>query len=96
MLRKLIGAAAFAVLSAEIALAQYTGGIPNSGSFDDQQFYWNVLPSYERRPTWEEREIERRYNETLRTIPNRKPSNDPWAGVRQAPRVTPPDRHGPQ
>jgi len=27
-------------------------------------------------------EIERKYRETLARIPNKKPSRDPWAGVR--------------
>jgi len=30
-------------------------------------------------------EIERKYKETLKKIPNKKPSNDPWVGVRPAP-----------
>ena len=32
-----------------------------------------------------EAERDRAYKETLKKIPNKKPSNDPWAGVRPAP-----------
>jgi hypothetical protein len=98
MLRIPLAAVLFLAVSASVARAQYTGPLPNSGSgFDDRQFYWNVLPSGERFESEADREQERRYQETLRTrIPNRKPSNDPWAGVRQTPRAAPPDRHRPQ
>ena len=68
MLRMLSAAAVLAILAAGLAHAQVTGSVPNTGGFDDQQFYWNVLPSFDRRETPEQREIERRYNETLKTI----------------------------
>jgi len=44
-----------------------------------------------------EREVERRYQDTLKktTTPARKPSNDPWRSVRPV-AVTPPDPHKPQ
>ena len=94
MLGKLIAAAALAVVSAGVAHAQVTGAVPNTGGFDDQQFYWNVMPTYERRETPEDRELERRYRDTLRTrIPDKKPSNDPWKSIRQAPAY---DRHRPE
>jgi hypothetical protein len=47
--------------------------------------------------TWEGYESqrsERTYSETVKRIPNKKPSNDPWKSVRQAPTAT--DRHQPQ
>jgi hypothetical protein len=97
MLRILL-AAALLTLPAMAARAQVTGAIPGTGGFDDQQFYWNTLPSTVRRETAEDREIERRYNETLRTrIPDRKPaSRDPWRTVRSAPNAAVYDRHRPQ
>jgi hypothetical protein len=44
-----------------------------------------------------EREVERRYQDTLKktTTPARTPSNDPWRSVRPV-AVTPPDPHKPQ
>jgi hypothetical protein len=98
MLRHSFAVAVLLVVSAGAARAQVTGAIPGTGGFDDQQFYWNTLPSTVRRETAEDREIERRYNETLRTrIPDRKPaSSDPWRTVRSAPKVPVYDRHRPE
>ena len=94
MSRKLIGAAAIVVLSAGIAHAQYTGPLPNSG-YDDDQFRFNMWPPLSRAQTQEdvgrEHDIEQRYQETLKKIPNRKPSNDPWRKIRPAPAAV--DRH---
>jgi hypothetical protein len=97
MLRKLIGAAAIVVLFAGLAHAQYTGPLPNSG-FDDGRFNMNMWPAIGRshapEDAWREYEIERQYQETLRTkIPDRKPSNDPWRKIRSAPTALPVDRH---
>ena len=96
MSRKLIAAAAI-VLSAGIAHAQYTGPVPNTG-YDDGWFNWYALPgigrSHAPEDTWREQEIERQYQETLRTkIPDKKPSNDPWRGVRPTPAAPSFDRH---
>ena len=44
---------------------------------------------------WSEHENERNYRETLKIIPDKKSSNDPWKNVRQEPTV-PVDRHQPQ
>lgn len=100
LLRRLLAAAALAVLSAASARAQITGPIPNTG-YDDGSFNWNLLYGIGRERTPEEAgreyEIERKYQETLRTkIPDKKPSNDPWKGIRQAPAASAPDRHRPQ
>ena len=97
MLRKLIGAAAIIVLFAGAAHAQYTGPLPNSG-FDDGRFNMNLWPAIGRshapEDAWREYEIERQYQETLRTkIPDRKPSNDPWRKIRPAPAASSVDRH---
>jgi len=43
---------------------------------------------------WEGYGSERSYNETVKRIPDKKASNDPWKNVRQAPAAE--DRHRPQ
>ena len=96
MLRKSIGAAALAALFASAAQAQLTGPIANTGQ--DDRYYWNAWPIVGRERTPEdagrEIQIERQYRETLKTkIPDKKPSNDPWRSVRQAPAAMPADRH---
>ena len=99
MLRAPVAAAVFVVLSAGVAQAQVTGAVPGTGSFDEQQFYWNTpaLGETTRTPAERQRdqEIERKYREVVNArIPDRKPaSNDPWRSVRQAPK--PYDRHQP-
>jgi len=101
MLRLPIAAAALIVLSASIAEAQVTSAVPGTGSFDDQQFYWNTpgLGETTRTPAERQRdqEIERKYREVVNArIPDRKPtSNDPWRTVRQAPAAKPYDRNQP-
>jgi hypothetical protein len=96
MLRLLPAAALLAALSAGAAHAQYTGPMPGTGGFDDQQFYWNVpvVEGY-RSPAQRARdeEIERRYREVVDSrIPDKKPSKDPWRTIRQEPAATY-DRH---
>lgn len=100
MLRKLIGAAILALLLAAPARAQVTGPIPNTPQDYGQDFRLNGWPmEYEQTRTLaqieRDNEIERQYRETLRKIPDRKPSNDPWRNIRQAPAVAY-DRHRPQ
>lgn len=43
---------------------------------------------------YESEKSERAYTETVKRIPNKKPSNDPWKSIRQTPAA--PDRHQPQ
>jgi hypothetical protein len=82
------------LLSAGLARAQITpiaSGLPEGA--DGYRF--GLTPGYERPLTAQdirEQEIERKYKETLKKIPNKKLSNDPWAGVRAAPVA---DRHRP-
>ena len=82
------------LLSAGLGHAQITpitSGLPENA----YNYGYSLSPGYERPITAQdirELEIERKYNETLKKIPNRKPSNDPWAGVRPAAVA---DRHRP-
>jgi hypothetical protein len=95
MLLKPFAAAAMVLLSAGFAHAQITpitSGLPDHG----YNYGYNLSPGYETPMSAQsvrDMEIERRYNETLKKIPNKKPSNDPWAGVRADPVA---DRHRPQ
>lgn len=103
MLHKSIAAAvvvasvgAFVLLPAAASRAQVTGPIPNTGH-DAGGINWYAIPLIDRHAPQDisrEREIERRYRETLRTkIPDRKPSNDPWRNIRPSPRGPAADRH---
>ena len=95
MLLKPFAAAALVLLSAGVAHAQITpitSGLPDRA----YNYGYSLSPGYERPITAQdmrEIEIERQYRETLKKIPNKKPVNDPWAGVRPAPVA---DRHRPQ
>ena len=96
MLRALIGALAAAVLLAGPAQAQITGPVPNTQQ--DDSVRWTVLSigrAKNPEDAGREHEIERQYQETLRTkIPDKKPaSKDPWRNIRQAPTAAAPDRH---
>lgn len=99
MVRKLIAATAVIVLSAGAAPAQVTGPIPNTPQ--DNSTTWNMwaITGSSRTPedAGREHEIERKYQETLKTkIPDKKVPNDPWRNIRQAPAATVVDRHKPQ
>jgi hypothetical protein len=102
MLPKLTAAAVLVVLSAGAARAQVTDSLPGYGPDYRDYPVWTVVPDYDQTRSPEQlqrdREIERRYNETLKTkIPDKKASNDPWRTVRQAPKeAPPPDRHRPE
>jgi len=95
MLRLSIAAFAVALLPAELARAQIydiTTGRPPGADGQGISF----LGAYERPMTAQDmraQEIERDYRKTMSKIPDRKPSKDPWAGVRAA---TPADRHRPE
>ena len=93
MLSRSIAAFVLVVLSAGLAQAQITpiaSGLPEGANN-----YGLNLYGYERPITAQdirELEIEHKYKETLKKIPNKKQSNDPWAGVRPAAVA---DRHRP-
>ncbi len=84
------------LLSSGLAQAQITpiaSGLPEGA---DMYRFGIPTGDYERPITAQdmrEMEIERKYKETLKKIPNKKPSKDPWAGVRTAPVVA--DRYRP-
>ena len=92
MLLKPFAAAALVLLSAGVARAQITpitSGLPDGAG----GYGYSLSPGYETpisAQSYRDVEIERKYRETLKKIPDKKPSNDPWAGVRQAPVA---DRH---
>ena len=92
-LRSIVGLTLI-VLSAGLAEAQITpiaSGLPDNAN----DYSLSIIPSYERGITAQdlrELEIEQKYKETLRKIPNKKPSKDPWAGIRPA---AVEDRHRP-
>ena len=94
MFRILTAVFIIAFLSAGLARAQITpiaSGLPENAN----NYGYSLTPSYERPLTAQDMrdmEIEQKYKETLRKIPNKKASNDPWAGVRAAPVA---DRHRP-
>ena len=95
MFRGLVVTAALVVLfdgSARAQITPITSGLPDNG----YNYGYTLSPGYETPMSAQsvrDMEIERKYNETLKKIPNKKPSNDPWAGVRAAPVA---DRHRPQ
>ena len=92
MLRLLIAVFALAVLPVELARAQITDittGRPPGADGQGISFFG----AYERPMTAADmraQEIERDYRRTMAKIPDRKPSKDPWAGIRA---TTPVDRH---
>jgi hypothetical protein len=95
MLRTPIVACTIVLLSAGFARAQITpitSGLPDSA----YNYGFTLSPGYETPMSAQsvrDMEIEQKYKETLKKIPNKKPSNDPWAGVRPAPVA---DRYRPQ
>ncbi len=84
MLRLSIAAFALAVLPAELARAQITDittGRPPGADGQGISFFG----AYERPMTAADmraQEIERDYRRTMAKIPDKKPSKDPWAGIR--------------
>jgi hypothetical protein len=84
MSRKLATAAAFLVLSAGLAHAQAGGSY---GGVMDSGMSLGSNTSSGRSPEELERdkEIERKYQETIRKIPDKKVANDPWKTMRAAP-----------
>jgi hypothetical protein len=95
MMPKLLCATAMIVLSAGLARAQVQD-ISRALPPTPAGYGYTLSPIYERPITAQdmrELEVEKNYRAALNKIPNKKPSRDPWAGVRQ---VTPEDRHRPQ
>ena len=96
MLRLPIAVLALAVLSPALARAQIddiTTGRPPGANGPN----FNVLGGAYERPMsaadMRAQEFEQDYRRTLAKIPDKRPSRDPWSGIRAA---TPADRHRPQ
>jgi hypothetical protein len=102
MLRQIIVAAAIIVTFSGIARGQILpGDSPNLGIGaavrSSPGSMGGIMRSHgPEGGSWQDAEGERQYRETLKKIPNRKPSNDPWATIRQTPTASPVDRHRPQ
>src|SRR6476620_5046468 len=87
MLCRLIGTAAIIILFAGASRAQVPGDSPNMG-IGAAVSNSRGLGIISRPHTWEGYETERNYNETVKRIPDRKPSKDkpskdPWGNIRQ-------------
>jgi len=97
MLRQLIGAAAIIVLFAGTARAQVHGDSPNTGLgaavLNSPGSLGGIMRSHGPENSWPDYEAERQYRDALKRIPDRKPSNDPWKTIRQAPAASSGDRH---
>ena len=91
-------AIALLVVPASLARAQITD--ITSGRPDITYYQYGLSPSYERPITAQDirrNEIEQKYREVVRTkIPDKKPSNDPWKGVRPTAAAITVDRHRPE
>jgi len=97
MLRQFARAAAVIVLFAGAARAQVVpGDSPNMGvgaAVSGSRGLGAISRTRAPKGNWSEYENERNYRETVKRIPDRKSSGDPWKNVRQAPSISPPDRH---
>jgi hypothetical protein len=94
MLHRSIGAAAFIIVFADMSHAQVLPGDTINrwnGAWAAQGY--GVARSHAPEDVWREQQSEHKYREALKTIPNKKPSNDPWKNVRQAPASSAVDRH---
>jgi hypothetical protein len=81
--------------SAEAQITPIASGLPENANNYGYGLSLSPGYGYERPMTAQdmrELEIEQKYKETMRKIPNKKPSKDPWAGVRPAAVA---DRHRP-
>ena len=98
MLRQLIGAAAIIVLFAGAGTrAQVLGDSPNTGLgaavANSRGSIGSIMRPHGPESSWPDYEAERQYREVLKRIPDRKPSNDPWGNIRQAPAAASVDKH---
>lgn len=97
MLRQFTRAAAVIVLSSGTALAQVVpGDSPNMGvgaAVSGSRGIGALSRTRAPKGNWSEHEDERNYRETLKKIPDKKSSNDPWKNVRQQPTAPVVDRH---
>ena len=101
MLRQFVrAAAAVIVLFAGTASAQMVpGDSPNQGvgaAVSGSRGLGAISRTRAPKGNWSEYENERNYRETVKRIPDKKPSSDPWKNVRSTPTASSVDRHQPQ
>jgi hypothetical protein len=80
MLRRSIIAAAVIVSSGGTTRAQIVAG--DSPNRWNAAWAYGVARSHDPETVWRRQEEERAYQAALKTIPSKKPSNDPWKNVR--------------
>ena len=85
MLLQFVGATAIIVLFAGAALAQVPGDSPSTGVGSAVAGSRGLgIISRPLDDSWQNHENERSYRETVKRIPDKRPSKDPWKTVRQA------------
>jgi len=89
MLHRLCVAAAIIVVSAGTARAQVVPG--DSPNRWNAAWAYGVARSHDPETVWRNQEVERKYQEVVKSIPAKKGSNDPWRNLRAAPAEV--DRH---
>jgi len=89
MLHRLCVAAAIIVMSAGTARAQVVPG--DSPNRWNAAWAYGVARSHDPETVWRNQEVERKYQEVVKSIPAKKGSNDPWRNLRAAPAEV--DRH---
>ena len=89
MLRHLINAVAIIIILSGAARAQVVPG--DSPSTWNAAWAYGVSRTHDLETAWRRQEEEREYHAVVKRIPNKKPPNDPWKNVRQAPPEA--DRH---
>jgi hypothetical protein len=96
MLHRLTASAVIIILVSGTARAQVPGDSPNMNIGNAVMGSSGLgVFSGPRGPAGSsaDHENERRYRETLKRIPDRKASNDPWKTIRPASTASRPDRH---
>ena len=96
MLHRLTAAAVIIVLVSGAARAQVPGDSPNmniGAAVAGSRGLGVVSGSRGPAGSWPDHENERNYRETLKRIPDKKASNDPWKTIRPASTASPADRH---
>ena len=96
MLHRVTAAAVIIVLLSGTARAQVPGDSPNmniGAAVSGTRGLGVVSGSRVPAGSWSDRESERSYRETLKRIPDKKASNDPWKTIRPASTASSADRH---
>jgi hypothetical protein len=86
MLTRLVFAGAIVLLIQGTAAAQYNNGGSNSGGGSGSDHLSVPIVPQDSPPTaeqsWRQKELDKAYEATTRTIPNKKASTDPWGDLR--------------